>query len=63
MSSLIAIDTTGEARIVGAFAQKWDTGRVLAALLDHDDGEYLPAELGLDREAARRECRKPFGHE
>ena len=70
MSSLEAIDATREAQNVGALAQKKDTGRVLrsprralASLLDRDDGEYLLADTGLDREAARNESRKPFWQE
>ncbi len=50
-------------RLLRRWRHRWRSRRALASLLDRDDGEYLLADTGLDREAARHESRKPFWQE
>ncbi len=50
-------------RLLRRWRHRRRSRRALASLLDRDDGEYLLADTGLDREAARHESRKPFWQE
>ncbi len=50
-------------RLLRRWRHRWRFRRALASLLERVDGEYLLADIGLDREAARHESRKPFWQE